>query len=239
MCYLRFISWYETFHKIIMNCYDVLRKTYFKMLIIYLILVWIFGIYVIDILLFKRKKEKRFWKKKTKKTKTLPLPTIGWIQVVCQHIFHLHAGPLLFSPRVDPHVMLFLRLFSSPAVRNSHLRLLNRRQHANRSPTAPTLPRPRRSRSYARRVAPRPGRPRAASHVAQPRPRPYTIAVPSSPSCLAGDVPEPHPSLADPAVPSLRHRVLEPVHCHPFTQGRRQPTHLFSKSYFESCDLSL
>jgi hypothetical protein len=75
--------------------------------------------------------------------------------------------------------MLFLRLFSSPVVRNSHLRLLNRRQHANRSPTAPTLPRPRRPRSCARRAAPRPGRPRAAPHVAQPRPRSYTVAHPT------------------------------------------------------------
>jgi hypothetical protein len=40
-----------------------------------------------------------------------------------------------------------------------------------------------------------------------------------SPSCLAGDVPEPRPSLADLAVPSLRHRALKPVRRRPFTQG--------------------
>jgi hypothetical protein len=56
---------------------------------------------------------------------------------------------------------------------------------------------------------------------------------------LTGDVPEPRPSLADPAVPSLRHRTLELVRRRPLTQGWRQPTDLFSKSCFESCDLSL
>jgi hypothetical protein len=49
-----------------------------------------------------------------------------------------------------------------------------------------------------------------------------STSVRHSPSCLAGDVPKPRPSLADLAVPSLRHRVLEPVRRRPFIPAHEQ-----------------
>jgi hypothetical protein len=95
-------------------------------------------------------------------------------------------------------------LFHSPPGALSRSPHSRARRRPNRSPTAQSGAISHLATAYCSAIA---------AH------RPHALLVSILCIGLTGDVPEPRPSLADPAVPSLRHRALEPVRRRPLTQG--------------------
>jgi hypothetical protein len=159
------------------------------------------------------------------------------------------SRPSLSRPLTSPRPRLVYKLDVEPSLSLPELSL---------SPPPRSFPR---HRSSCPRVRAAPRHPQRHTHpLSNPCPRraqfiaglsaQHLVGAPSdvknpclpaqqhhhSPSCLAGDVPEPRPSLADLVVPSLRHRALEPVRRRPFIQGGRQPKTLI---YFSTTCVEL